>query len=179
MQLDKERIRLCEKVEVFIQKSRVFYIVFEYPSRVQWRKVMETSKEVDLFGLADELTTLREQKETLAEASKENGEEIERVQSELIKKMMEVEVSNFNRRGNKFTLAVSSHFSQVAEKKEELFEALRDNNCGDIIVEKIDPRTLSKTVNELCEENEDSLPQWLAGLVNGFEKPIIRVSKQK
>jgi erythromycin esterase-like protein len=140
---------------------------------------MNETKSEELFDLADELASLREQKEAIAEASKENGEEIERVQSELIRKMADSEVPSFNRKGNKFTLAVSSHFSQVAERRDELFEALRDNNCGDIIVEKIDPRTLSKTVNELCEENDDALPEWLTGLVSGFEKPIIRVNKQK
>jgi hypothetical protein len=140
---------------------------------------MNETKSEELFDLADELASLREQKDALAKAAKDNNSEIERVQGELIRKMSDSEVSNFNRRGNKFTLAVSSHFSQVTERREDLFAALRDNNCGDIIVEKIDPRTLSKMVNELCEENEDSLPQWLTGLVNGFEKPIIRVSKQK
>ena len=43
----------------------------------------------------------------------------------------------------------------------------------------INSQTLSATVKELKTNNDDTLPEWLEGLISIYEQPSIRVSKSK
>ena len=41
----------------------------------------------------------------------------------------------------------------------ELFDALREDGLGDIIKEKVDPRTLQAALKEMAERNDGELPE--------------------
>lgn len=46
-----------------------------------------------------------------------------------------------------------------------------------MVYETVHANSLSSFVKERIEENEDSLPDWLSGLVNVFEKTSVGVKK--
>jgi hypothetical protein len=65
----------------------------------------------------------------------------------------------------------------MADRKEELFEALRTEGYGGLIYETVNANSLSAFVREQISENDDVLPDWLNGLVNVFEKTTVGVRK--
>ena len=65
----------------------------------------------------------------------------------------------------------------AAGRKDELFDALRSEGYGDLITETVNAKSLSGFVKEQITENDDTLPDWLHGLVNVFEKTTVGVRK--
>ena len=131
----------------------------------------------DLFALADQLRELKETKKYAEQELKEITEEIERVDAALAERMISTETQNFTRNGTMFCLTNSTRASAAADRKEELFAALRTAGFGDLVYEKVNANSLSAFVKEQTLENEDVLPQWLEGLVNVFEKTTVGVRK--
>lgn len=131
----------------------------------------------DIFELADKLKELKARKKELEDAAKEISTEIETVDQEMVQMMIDQEMQNFSRAGTLFYLNTKTYTSPVAEKKPELFTALKDEGFGDLIKETVDSRSLSAFVNEQIEENDDKLPDWLDGLVNTFDKTTIGMRK--
>jgi vacuolar-type H+-ATPase subunit I/STV1 len=136
---------------------------------------MHISKE--LFDLADQLKLLRDEKKDLEQQVKDVNAMIERVDFELATAMAESETQNFTRNGTQFCLANKTMASAAANRKEELFEALREEGFGGLIYETVNANSLSAFVKEQIAENEDVLPNWLNGLVNVFEKTTVSVRK--
>lgn len=131
----------------------------------------------DIFELADRLKGLKAQKKEHEDAAKEIGAEIEAVDQQMVQIMVDQEMQNFSRAGTLFYLNTKSYASPVAEKKPELFTALKDQGFGDLVKETVDSRSLSAFVNEQIEQNEDKLPDWLDGLVSTFDKTSIGMRK--
>jgi hypothetical protein len=131
----------------------------------------------DLFALADQLRELKETKKRLEEELKAVGLEIDRVDADLAQRMVDTETQNFTRNGTMFCLTNTTRASAVAERKNELFEALREAGYDDLIYETVNANSLSAFVKEQTTENGDALPQWLDGLVNVFEKTTVGVRK--
>ena len=131
----------------------------------------------DLFVLADELRELKETKKRLEDELKAVGLEIDRVDTVLAQRMSDTETQNFTRNGTMFCLTSTTRASATAGRKEELFEALREAGYGDLIYETVNANSLSAFVKEQTTENNDSLPQWLDGLVSVFEKTTVGVRK--
>ena len=138
------------------------------------RRNMESN---DLFALADELRELKKTKKCLEEELKAVGLEIDRVDADLAKRMVDTETQNFTRNGTMFFLTNTTRASAVAERKDELFEALREAGYDDLIYETVNANSLSAFVKEQTTENGDALPQWLDGLVSVFEKTTVGVRK--
>jgi hypothetical protein len=65
----------------------------------------------------------------------------------------------------------------MADRKDELFEALRAEGYGGLIYETVNANSLSAFVREQISENDDVLPDWLNGLVDVFEKTTVGVRK--
>ena len=59
----------------------------------------------------------------------------------------------------------------------EELEALRAEGYGGLIYETVNANSLSAFVKEQMAENDDTLPDWLNGLVNVFEKTTVGVRK--
>ena len=131
----------------------------------------------ELFDLADQLKMLRDEKKDLEQQVKDVNAMIERVDFELATAMAESETQNVTRNGTQFCLTNKTMASAAANKKEELFEALREEGFGGLIYETVNANSLSAFVKEQIAENEDTLPFWLNGLVNVFEKTTISVRK--
>ena len=131
----------------------------------------------NLFALADELRELKETKKRLEDELKAVGSDIDRVDTDLAKRMIDAETQNFTRNGTMFCLTNSVRASATAGRKEELFEALREAGYGDLVYETVNANSLSAFVKEQTTENEDVLPGWLDGLVNVFEKTTVGVRK--
>ena len=64
-------------------------------------------------------------------------------------------------------------------RAEELYTALKNAGYGDLVVETVNPSSLSAFVKEQISENGETLPEWLDGLVNVFEKTSISMRKSK
>jgi hypothetical protein len=131
----------------------------------------------DLFALADELRELKETKKRLEDDLKAVGFDIDRVDADLAKRMIDAETQNFTRNGTMFCLTNTTRASATAGRKDELFEALRAAGYGDLVYETVNANSLSAFVKEQTTENRDALPEWLTGLVTVFEKTTVGVRK--
>ena len=131
----------------------------------------------DLFALADELRELRETKKRLEDELKTIGLEIDRVDAVLAQRMADTETQNFTRNGTMFCLTSTTRASATAGRKDELFAALRKAGFGDLVYETVNANSLSAFVKEQTEANDDTLPEWLNGLISVFDKTTVGVRK--
>mgnify|MGYP000883449687 FL=1 len=130
-----------------------------------------------LFELADQLKDLRDTKKNLEQQLKDINAQLDEKDATLAAAMAESETQNFTRAGIMFCLTNTTRASAMAERKEELFDALRTEGFGDLIYETVNANSLSAFVKEQMAENADSLPDWLNGLVNIYEKATVGVRK--
>lgn len=100
------------------------------------------------------------------------------LESALVELMTLSEAQNFTLSGTMFSLTTSTKASAVAGKKDELYTLLKDTGYSDLVVETVNQSLLSEFVKEQISENNDSLLQWLEGLVNVFEKTSISIRKK-
>lgn len=132
----------------------------------------------DIFSLADRLQKLKEHKKRLEDETKSVNAEIEEVETQLAGLMVDQEMQNFTRNGRMFYLQTKTYASAVAERKQELYEWLKENGFGDLVVETVHPQSLSAFVKEQMDEADDGeLPQELAELVNVYEKTSVGIRK--
>ena len=130
-----------------------------------------------LFEMADRLKALRERKDVLEAELKRTNADIDEADWQLSNLMAETETQNFTRAGTMFCLTTKTRASATAGMKDALFEALRAEGYGDLITETVNANSLSSFVKEQISENGDSIPEWLHGLVNVFEKTTVGVRK--
>ena len=135
---------------------------------------MENNK---LFEMADSLKALRERKDALEAELKQTNADIDEADWQLSNLMAETETQNFTRAGTMFCLTTKTRASATAGRKEDLFDALRAEGYGDLVTEIVNANSLSSFVKEQIAENDDTLPEWLSGLVNVFEKTTVGVRK--
>jgi flagellar basal body L-ring protein FlgH len=131
----------------------------------------------EILALAEELKRQKDLKTEVDTQSKDIGGNIERITSELTAKMTEAEMPSFVHSGFSFSLSTRTFASPMAGDKSELYEALRQNGYGDIITETVNANTLSSTVNDLIEQNNEELPEWLVGKINTYDKVSVRIAK--
>jgi flagellar basal body L-ring protein FlgH len=131
----------------------------------------------EILALAEELKRLKDLKTEVDAQSKDIGGNIERITSELTAKMTEAEMPSFVHSGFSFSLSTRTFASPMAGDKSALYEALRQNGYGDIITETVNANTLSSTVNDLIEQNNEELPEWLVGKINTYDKVSVRIAK--
>src|SRR5690554_3727114 len=131
-----------------------------------------------MFELAERLKELRELKTAAEQRLQEINEKIDETDYRLSELMAESETQNFTRSGVMFYLITKTRASAVAGRKDELYAALKKAGFGDLVYETVHANSLSSFVKERIEENEDSLPDWLSGLVNVFEKTSVGVKKR-
>ena len=140
------------------------------------RAQKNTSEEI--FELADELKAKKQQKKELDEAVKDLNKEIAELDTKLSDAMAENELENFKRSGSLFYLSTKLYASPQAGKKDEMIEALREQGYGDLVTENVNAQTLSSFCKGLIEESEEEeLPDWLANVVNTYEKVSVGVRK--
>jgi hypothetical protein len=130
-----------------------------------------------MFELADRLKALRDEKKEIEQSLKDINAELEEVDAVLAQLMTDTETQNFTRSGTMFCLTNTTRAAAMADRKEDLFEALRAEGYGGLIYETVNANSLSAFVREQISENDDVLPDWLNGLVNVFEKTTVGVRK--
>ena len=127
--------------------------------------------------MADRLQELRDEKEQLEISLKETNAMIEAVEQDLVAAMVTAELDSFKRNGHSYSLKVDTYASAKAECKEELFEALRNNDAGDLVQEQVNANSLRAFVKELKANNDDEIPEWIVDFINVYEKTKIAVRK--
>ncbi len=131
-----------------------------------------------MFDLADKLKELKDKKKVLQNELKDLEAEIELTDYKLSEIMAENEMQNFTRSKVMFYLKTSTRASAVSGQKEKLYESLKNNGYGDLVYETVNANSLSAFVKEEITENADKLPDWLAGLVNVFEKTNVVIREK-
>ena len=91
--------------------------------------------------------------------------------------MAESETQNFTHSGTMFCLTTKMRVSPLIEQKNYLFKELKNKGYGDLVYETVNSNSLSAFVKEQMAENNDTLPNWLIGLVRVFEKTTVTVRK--
>ncbi len=130
-----------------------------------------------MFGLADRLKDLKDQKKQKELELRNINDMIFEVDTALSELMILKETQNFTRGGTTFCLTTNTKASAVAGLKDELYSKLREKGYEDLIHETINANSLSSFVKEQISENDNLLPSWLEGLVNVYEKNTVGVRK--
>ncbi len=133
--------------------------------------------ETTMLTTADKLKELRDQKAELQAQLKSVQEAIDETEAALIQVMTDEECSGFDRNGTRFSLVIREFPGAVPEEKEELYRRMRLHGFDHLFT--INTQTLGATVKELKANNDDTLPDWLEGVIQIFEQPSIRVSKSR
>ena len=131
---------------------------------------------IDL-AMADRLQELRDEKEQLEISLKETNAMIEAIEQDLVAAMLTAELDSFKRNGHTYSLKIDTYASAKAECKQELFEALRNNNAGDLIQEQVNANSLRAFVKELKANNDDEIPEWIVNYINVYDRAKIAVRK--
>jgi len=130
-----------------------------------------------MFELADRLKSLRDEKKDAEQRVKELNAALDETDAALAQLMTDTETQNFTRSGTMFCLTNTTRASATADRKDELFKALRAEGYGGLVYETVNANSLSAFVREQISENDDVLPDWLEGLVSVFEKTTVGVRK--
>ena len=133
--------------------------------------------ELKMYELAVQLKQLREEKKDAEQRVKDINAEIDKTEYALVQLMAETETQNFTRAGTMFSLTTKTRASAVAGHKDELYSALKENGFGDLVYETVNANSLSAFVKEQITENQDTVPEWLNGLVNVYEQTSVSVRK--
>ena len=129
----------------------------------------------NMYELAEHLKQLREEKKNAEQWLKEINAEIDKTEYALVQLMAETETQNFTRAGTMFSLTTKTRASAMVGRKEELYMALKENGYGDMVYETVNANSLSAFVKEQISENQDTIPDWLNGLVNVYEQTTVSV----
>jgi vacuolar-type H+-ATPase subunit I/STV1 len=133
--------------------------------------------ELNMYDLAEQLKQLREKKKDVEQRVKDINTEIDKTEYALVQVMAETETQNFTRAGTMFSLTTKTRASAIAGHRDELFSALKENGFGDLVYETVNANSLSAFVKEQIAENQDTVPDWLNGLVNVYEQTSVSVRK--
>jgi hypothetical protein len=129
-----------------------------------------------MFNVAADLSDLRKQKKDTEDMLAGIKEAMTAVNEKLVGLMIEKELQNFVLRNEMFYLNTKTLVSAVAEKKEELYAALKAEGYGDLVQETVNSQTLGAFVRDLLGEN-DELPDWIKDKVAVFDKTEVGVRK--
>ena len=123
-----------------------------------------------------------DRKDELAEQTKENNAAKEQLEQEICKMMVDEEKPSTVVDGFTYSLQQTTMYSKkseeaLAEAGIDFFDVLREQGLGDLIVEKVDPRTLQSSVRAMAEECDGELPEELVECLSIYEK--LTLSKRK
>lgn len=124
---------------------------------------------------------LLDKKDELAEQTKENNKKIDELEQEIAQQMVDEEKPDTTVDGFKYSLQEKTIYSKIGEDKLiekglDFFEVLREEGFGDLIVERVDTRTLNSAMNNLIEEI-GGLPRELEECLNIYSQ--LKVVKRK
>lgn len=129
-----------------------------------------------------EYKAILDRKDELAEQTKANNAAKEQLEQEICQLMVDEEKPSTIVDGFTYSLQQTTMYSKkseeaLAEAGIVFFDVLREQGLGDLIVEKVDPRTLQSSVRAMAEENDGELPEELVECLSIYEK--LTLSKLK
>ena len=138
---------------------------------------------MDLLEMVKNYQTLLETKEDLAERTKANNAAIEAAKAEIAQQMVDDECPRISTGGYCFSLTAKTSYTkrsdaELAESGLNFLDTLREEGLGDIIVEKVDPRTLQSTVKAYVDEHGE-LSEGLEAIIRTFDYNDITRRKEK
>lgn len=124
---------------------------------------------------------LLDKKDELAEQTKENNKALDDLEQEIAQMMVDEDKPDTTVDGFKYSLQEKTIYSKIGEDKLmekglDFFEVLREEGFGDLIVERVDTRTLNSAMNNLVEETGE-LPENLVECLNVYSQ--LKISKRK
>lgn len=140
---------------------------------------------MDVKTLSEHIDTLRqlkERKKELADIVKENNAAIEEQEKLVISSMLDLaeaagldDPASFtvDVGGRRYGVKVKPYYSIRKDQRDEAFAALRTLGLGDLIVEKVDDRTLTKALEEAADADGVLPPEFEILPVSVFEKTTI------
>ena len=135
------------------------------------------SENMQIFELAKKLKKCKEAKSELEKQQKALTEEINQLEYQLSDLMAETECPSFACAGKLFYLCNHVHASALDGNKEKLYQTLKENGYGDLVVETVNSKTLDSFVKEQMEENNGILPEWLEDAVSVYEQVKVNMRK--
>lgn len=128
-----------------------------------------------------EYKELLDKKDELAEKTKENNKVLDDLEQEIAQQMVDEEKPDTTVDGFKYSLQEKTIYSKIGEDKLmelgiDFFEVLREEGFGDLIVERVDSRTLNSAMNNLVEEI-GKLPEDLAECLSVYSQ--LKISRRK
>ena len=125
---------------------------------------------------------LLERKDQLADETKANNAAIEEAKNEIAQIMVEEDCPAVSLGGYRFSLSEKTVYNKkseakIAESGTTLFDALREEGLGSIIVETVNPRTLQSTMKAYVAENGE-LSEGLARIIEPYETMDITRRKE-
>ena len=129
-----------------------------------------------------EYKAILDRKDELAEQTKANNAAKEQLEQEICQLMVDEEKPSTIVDGFTYSLQQTTMYSKKSEEALDeagivFFDVLREQGLGDLIVEKVDPRTLQSSVRAMAEENDGELPEELVECLSIYEK--LTLSKRK
>ena len=126
----------------------------------------------EIFTLADRFKSLREERDGLKDQLTAVNKTLEETQRQLTDVMSEAECGSFTRSGKQFIMTTTTRWSAESERKQELYDALRENGYEHLFT--VNHQTLGSFVREQVEETADQngethIPEWLSGLVKSYD----------
>lgn len=124
---------------------------------------------------------LLDKKDELAEQTKSNNKELDRIEQEIAQMMVDEEKPDTTVDGFKYSLQERTIYSKLGEEKLqekglEFFDILREQGFEHLIVERVDSKTLNSAMNNLVEE-QGEIPEELAECLNVYSQ--LKVTKRK
>lgn len=138
---------------------------------------------MELLEMLKGYQALLEKKDDLAEQTKANNAAIEAAKAEITQQMVDDECPRISTGGYCFSLTAKTAYTkrsdaELAESGLDFLDTLREEGLGDIIVEKVDPRTLQSTVKAYVEEHGD-LSEGLEAIIRSYDYNDITRRKEK
>ena len=138
---------------------------------------------MDLLEMVKRYQSLLETKDDLAERTKANNAAIEAAKAEIAQQMIDDECPRISTGGYCFSLAQKTSYAKRSEAELaasglDFLEVLREEGLGDIIVEKVDPRTLQSTIKAYIDEHGE-LSDGLEGIIRSYDYNDITRRKEK
>lgn len=126
---------------------------------------------------AREYAEARKIKEEAEKVLAEAKESMLAAEAALFSAMVDDEIDSISYGGKTYRPQIKTYYSCPADKKQELFIALREDGLGDIIKEDVNANTLSSAMREVVEQNGGEVPEEYADLVNVYDKQTIVARK--
>lgn len=116
---------------------------------------------------------LLQRKEELAEETKNNSAAIEAAKKEIAQQMIDDDCPSIAVGGFTYSLQQKTAYSkrsdeELAAEGINFLETLREEGLGDIIVERVDPRTLQSAMKNYVDENEE-LTDGLKSIIKSYD----------